>query len=409
MSKIKALWLCAEGLDPQARASASGHWKDTLYQEISKLPGLNTTVAAPGRSFGLVGECNAFRYPRKRGDLRLPQQTIDDICRLIRVEAPDLIHLHGTETTLGQITQHTAVPVVISLQGFISECIDAVLGGIALSTWHRYRSIREVITGGGVLGVHADWKVSSAAEISVIATNRHFIGRTAFDREVVRKHNASANYYYGRELLRKVFRNGASDALAAEPQRIYCPGFSNPLKGFHVLLNAVSCLKQEFPRITIATPGQITPKDRSVLFGNSYHRMLWKMLKDTGLHGRVHFLGRLDGKAVRRELLKANIFVAPSFMENSSNALGEALALGCPAIIANPCGGQQSIGGAGRGAIEFSCGDPRSLADTIRSLLLDSQLAQSLSEAGRRRAREVHGPDGVAEEYETIYRTVISG
>jgi glycosyltransferase involved in cell wall biosynthesis len=237
--------------------------------------------------------------------------------------------------------------------------------------------------------------------------NRHFIGRTAFDLRVLRKHNPAASYYGGREMLREDFFRGSWDIGTCVPHRIYCPGFSNPLKGFHVLLDAARLLLRDFPDLLLCTPGEITPRSQSPLVGNAYHRYLADTIRRGGLKQHVRFLGRLDGGSVFRELTKASVFAVSSLIENSSNALGEALAVGCPAVVANPCGGLQSLLGSEAVALPFAQGDAAALAEAIRRVFSDGSLATQLSKKARNRAVDLHGPEGIAEEYVTIYGKVI--
>lgn len=404
---MRVLWLCAEPISRGAAGNASGFWKDALYAALSKHANFEIAVAYPGSSFGILEKGTAtFRYPRERGACAIPESTVADLARIIVTLRPDLIHVHGTETLIGQIVDYTRVPVVVSMQGFISECCDAVLGGIPLETWRRFRTIRERLTGGGFLGLQDDWRKSSLGEIRVLSSNRHFIGRTAFDLGVLRKHNATAHYHHGREMLRDVFFRGEWRPDTAVRHRIYAPGFSNPLKGFHLLLEAVSNLRHEFPDIAIATPGRMTRRSQSPIVGNAYHRFLGDRIRELGLRSHVKFLGRLDGGAVHNELIAANVVVVSSLVENSSNALGEALAVGCPAIVPDPCGGLQSLVGDGDAAMAFDTGDARSLARAIRTVFLEAGRATDMSAAAKRRSMELYETKSVLQDYVAIYKEV---
>ncbi len=406
---MRVLWLCAEPLPRESTAATSGFWATALAEALSRHPAVDLLTASPGRTSGFDPRgTGTFRLPRSRGGSQLPDSTVRDIRQLLAVAQPDLIHVHGTETMLGQIVEHTRIPVVVSLQGFISECCDAVLGGIPVSTWRRFRSVRERLSGGGFLGLHDRWLKSSPGEIRVLAGNRHFIGRTDFDHQVLRKHNPTARYYRGREMLRDGFHAGAWQHAGCTPHRIYCPGFPNPLKGFHILLDAVAELTRDFPDVRIATPGEITRRTRSGLVGNGYHRYLHARIMRLGLERHVEFLGHLDGSAVQRELLAANVYVCPSLVENSSNALGESLVVGCPAVIPTPCGGLQSLVGSTDVVCSFTQGEARSLAAGLRGLFTDGNRAGALSAAAQRRGRELHDPTGIPADYVDIYEQVLN-
>lgn len=407
---MKVLWLCAEPLPRDSTAGASGFWATALAAALSRHPAVELVTASPGRRVTVDprGGCT-FRLPRSRNAASLPRVTIDDIRDLLDAVRPDLIHVHGTETMLGQIVEHTPIPVVVSLQGFVSECRDAVLGGIPVATWRRFRSLRERVSGGGFLGLHDRWEASAPGEIRILAGNRHFIGRTEFDHHVLRKHNPTARYYRGREMLRSCFQPASWRRAACIPHRIYCPGFPNPLKGFHLLLDAVAILARTVPDVQIATPGEITRRTRSPVVGNGYHRYLYDRISRLGIERHVTYLGRLDGPAVHRELLTANVYACPSLVENSSNALGEALLVGCPALIPTPCGGLQSLVGSADVAGSFAHGDAQALAAALHALFADSHRVEVLSAAGARRGLELHDPHGIPADYVEIYSQVLAG
>ena len=53
------------------------------------------------------------------------EQQVNKLLFPIQDFAPDIIHIFGTETVLGEIAKHTKVPVVIHLQGIINPCLNA--------------------------------------------------------------------------------------------------------------------------------------------------------------------------------------------------------------------------------------------------------------------------------------------
>jgi glycosyltransferase involved in cell wall biosynthesis len=79
------------------------------------------------------------------------------------------------------------------------------------------------------------------------------------------------------------------------------------------------------------------------------------------------------------------VFVLPSRFEGLSIALLEAMALG-RAVVATRVGGSPEVIEDGESGILVRAGDPRALAEAIRSLLDDPARRARMGQAARRRA-----------------------
>lgn len=67
----------------------------------------------------------------------------------------------------------------------------------------------------------------------------------------------------------------------------------------------------------------------------SYQLYLSQLIEKYGLQKNISFLGTLSADQMCEQYLKANVFVSPSTIENSSNSVGEAMLLGCPVVSSN--------------------------------------------------------------------------
>src|SRR5207247_11054153 len=105
-----------------------------------------------------------------------------------------------------------------------------------------------------------------------------------------------------------------------------------------------------------------------------------------GLAERVVFAGyRADVPAVLDEV---DVVVLPSSVEGMPLVLLEAMAHRRP-VVATPVGGTPEVVVDGETGLLVPPRDPRALADAIRRLLDDPDLAKRLGDAGRRRV-ELH-------------------
>ena len=107
------------------------------------------------------------------------------------------------------------------------------------------------------------------------------------------------------------------------------------IKGLHLVLKAVTYLKNDFPNIQIRVAGRDLTKvnsfkDRLKLTG--YGSYIKKLIKKFDLANNIIFTGTLNESEIIKEFQKAHIFLCPSSIENSPNSLGEAQLIGTPII-----------------------------------------------------------------------------
>ena len=109
-----------------------------------------------------------------------------------------------------------------------------------------------------------------------------------------------------------------------------------------------------------------------------YAKYLTDLIRKERIQKHFISLGVIDAKTVTNELINSHVFVLPSFIENSPNSLGEAMLLGTPSI-ASFVGGVPSMVDDGETALCFPSGDAVLLAEKIRCIFLDDDLAGQLS------------------------------
>ena len=111
------------------------------------------------------------------------------------------------------------------------------------------------------------------------------------------------------------------------PFRIVLVGSLIPLKGFDFFIRSLAKSK-------------IIDKDIEVkiIGGGSEHNKLQMLIDNLDLSSKITLLGQQPRKIIFEELNNANLFVLPSYSENFSVSVLEALANGLP-VIATICGG----------------------------------------------------------------------
>ena len=136
-----------------------------------------------------------------------------------------------------------------------------------------------------------------------------------------------------------------------------------------------------------------------------YQTYCAKLIREKGLEDHVQYTGPLKETAMRQAYLDADVFLLPSYCENSPNSLGEAMLLGMPCVAAR-AGGIPDMLHEGEGVLYAPPGDAQALADALTAVLEDTSAAAEMGRAARRRALATHDPDANAAALLRIYEAV---
>jgi len=130
-----------------------------------------------------------------------------------------------------------------------------------------------------------------------------------------------------------------------------------PEKGFHILLKALSLLKNEYPEIRLDIVG--TGPERKNLTGSCNTLQIDK---------NVRFLGQIRHEEIHTLFQSAGLFCITSVREGNPNVVLEALATGVP-VAATPVGGVPELIVEGVNGFLSKDHTPEAVAETIRSIL----------------------------------------
>jgi glycosyltransferase involved in cell wall biosynthesis len=142
--------------------------------------------------------------------------------------------------------------------------------------------------------------------------------------------------------------------------------------------------------------------------GDGYSSYLDALIAKLDVGGNITPLGPLSSEQMAQEMLDAHVFVLSSFVENSPNTMAEALIVGVPCVV-SLAGGVPSLIDDGRNALGFSPGDEVVLAEQIRRIFINSDLANQLSKAGRKTALSRYSPEPIVKRMTEIYRAIARG
>ena len=335
---------------------------------------------------------------------------------------PDLVHIWGTEYTAAAAMQQAAarqnLPVLVGIQGVMLDCAAHLCDGVPEpyrhSSWMQ-RAIDRVIPGQLLDKMQDNFTALAKSEAALLSNARHVTGRTTFDRRAVAAMAPQAAYYPCNETLRPAFWQAAGSWHVREfgqgPVLLMSQG-NYPLKNLHTLLMAMPEVLRRWPGARLRVAGW-PPLDKGPLLRPvidwmfPYQSWCKKLIAQNGLEGHVQYTGPLQANEMRQAYLDADLFVLPSFSENSPNSLGEAMLLGLP-CVASRAGGIPDVTGGGAGAVLYDpAGDADALAAALCDVLSRPDHGAALGSAGCALARKAHDPRANADRMEEIYAEVL--
>lgn len=301
---------------------------------------------------------------------------------------PDIIMVFGTEERFGIVQTITDVPVIIHIQGILAPIHDAYMPqGLS---WMKFylMNFRNFI-------FHKNMRLFIEREKRSFETCKYFIGRTDWDKRITRVLSPNANYFYCSEMLRPVIYNSQKvwslhNHSKAKILTVISPSI---FKGGDIILRTAKILHACGFDFEWCVYGITSFKD-------------WEGL--TGIYAKdlpVMAKGVISADGLVDEICSCDVFVHPSYIENSSNTVCEAQCIGAP-VIAHNVGGITSLINSGVDGVMVAANDTYSLAAEIMRLFKDKDSATLLGANARLAARKRHNPETIVNDLIEIYKTV---
>ena len=414
---MKVLWLVNITLPAYARAKNQSvnvreGWLSGLFEQISKrdrsLDGNALGVLFPAghtekeviEDVTFYGFREDLAHPEHydRGMEKRFREVLDDF-------EPDLVHVFGTEFPHALAmarTYENPEHLLIGIQGICSEIAQCYRADLPEAVWQRV-TLRDALRRDSLEKQQEKFRVRGVREKSALLLASHVTGRTAFDRAFTAKLVPRATYHHMNETMRAPFYEGAWSRETAQPFSVFMAQGDYPLKGLHFLLRILPRLVREFPETHVFVAGKPVIKDR--LRTGAYGEYLAYLIARGNLESHITFTGELTAEEMHEKYLTSRVFLCPSVLENSPNALAEAMLTGTPCAVSD-AGGIPSMTEHENEGLLFPAGNLQALYDCIVRLFTDDALCGRLSENARTRARLTHDPLRNAARLNEIYRAI---
>lgn len=328
---------------------------------------------------------------------------------ILRNEHPDVVHIHGTEFeycySMCRVAERLGMldRVVISIQGLVGVYANHLFAGMTAADVRKC-TLKEFLTQNSVYDTYKAYVRRGEFEEKSLKMVKHVMGRTSWDKACVDLVNPKCQYHFSNETLRDPFYEETWDYDTCESYTIFASQALLPLKGLHILLKAASLIKDEYKDLRIKVAGQNIISGNWIN-GSSYGLYIKKLIKKYELDGQVEFLGPQNALQMRNQLLKCNVFVSPSTIENSPNSVGEAMLLGTPCISSDVGGVNDMLRRDEEGFI-YPYDEYYMLAYYIKCVFDCKKRIASVTKKAQEHARITHDPminsSGVMAIYEEI-------
>lgn len=393
-----------------ANSYNGGGWIESLELHIRKKSNIDLGVSFfhPDTVFKVQKE-NVTYYPicNKRNILkkiqyqfnstRKEKEEIQSFLRIVSDFNPDIIHVFGSEMPFGLIAKYTSTPVVLHIQGVLNPVMNAWYppGYSNKEIFHLLRF--------NLLKIYSYFKryryfvEQAQQEFERLSLIKNYIGRTEWDRQVTSILSSNSKYFHCDEILREPFYVADAWKPHERSKLILATTISSPLyKGFDLILKTA----------TILSSMQSLSFEWHI-FGNINPKLVERMCKVKAENVNVNLLGTASAEKLVEELLNADIFIHPSYIDNSPNSICEAQMLGLPVISTN-VGGISSIIENNKNGILVPANDPYMLVAKILELYNNKNLAMKLSEGAKDSAYKRHDRDTIVTKNLSIYHSILS-
>lgn len=431
---MRILWVCNIVLPVVAKhlnmeVSNKEGWLTGLSQQILKKgesneitlavacpipegePGFKCEVPAYGKTLLSYGFCEDVSHPENYSE-----QLELQIKEIVEDFKPDVVHCFGTEFghTLAVSKVCPKEKVLVGIQGLCKLYAEAYLADLPEKVIRRV-TFRDFLKKDNISLQKEKFIARGKREVEVLRGIGNVTGRTWIDKAFSLECNGELKYFFMNETLRSSFYEGQWEWSKCEKYSMFLSQGDYPIKGLHYMLKAMPDILEQYPEAKVYVAG-----NSIVRYGNfmnrlkvsSYGKYIMKLIRDYGLKDKVIFLGRLNEQEMKESLLKSNLFVCPSVIENSPNSLGEAMLLGVPCVSAM-VGGIKSIfteekdgiGYPGYGADEYrdvqdkESAQAANLAAAVCRMFENEEKMREYTSAAREHAKNTH--DGV-KNYERL-------
>lgn len=370
------------GLDPNV--VTGGTWLTAAYEGSLNNSDIQLHIATSGNvPKRLEGEKDGNKFYILPGGGTLGYDILSSANtsqwqQLREIVQPDAVIVWGTENRFAYLAMKImkGLPMAIYMQGVIGSIYGHYFEGVP----HKYqcKTLRDYIDRYNKSSKINNFKGQVILEREMFSMATAVIVENDWCEDMCRNVNPNLKVYRNLLPIREIFFSKDWSLDLMERQSIFVNAGGYPIKGHHILFQALGIVKQQFPDFKCYIPGEKITTFRGIKRTTGYFQFLEKLIVDNNLQDNIIYTGRLSSEQMAEHLATCNVYVMPSIMENHSSSLIEAMIVGAPSVT-SLVGGTASLVKHKKNAIICNSLDYESIAGNIIRIFKDDVLAQTLS------------------------------
>ena len=291
---------------------------------------------------------------------------------------PDVVIVWGTETRFAYVAMKAmgGIPMAIYMQGVIESIYDHYFEGIPRE--YQNATFRDFVDKLNKNSSYRTFRSQVPLEREMFQMATGVIVENDWCEDMCKSVNPNLKVFRNNLPVRDVFQSREWSLDNIERRSIFTNAGGYPIKGHHILYQALGLVKKRFPNFKCYIPGPKLSTFNNVKRQTGYTKMLNDLMNQYQLSENIIYLGSLRSEEMVDHLAKCNVYVMPSVMENHSSSLIEAMMVGTPSI-SSLVGGTASLVRHRENALLYNSLDVRSLAGNIFRVFEDDVLAEKLS------------------------------
>jgi len=404
---MKVLWVSA-GIFDDADEKQSGVWQKALVVKLAEVPG-HEFGNVSYQSFSSAIVYNVYKNIKQWGIPRQgrirngmpPKKVCSQFLKIVDDFDPDIIQVWGSENPFKLLPFRTGKKAirVLTMQGVLGSISSHILRGLSVQEILSAIGIREILTNISLLSIRRFFQKEAKVEQRMLNSADFILTQSEWTESQITPLINGIGCFRVRRVLRNPFLQCDKWTMFTHPNPIvYSASWGYSLKATHILIKAISIVKETVPDVELRIAGATGRRDWLM---NGYLRLILRMIRRLGLESNVKWLGAIDATTIVKHLQEASVFVNTSFVESYSLVLAEAMSVGTPCVVSY-AGAMPELADPGKEALFFSPGDYKQCAHQILKLLKNSQLAHNIStNAIQRSNKRENGLDYIKAHFDT--------
>ena len=388
---MRVLWVTSRpiaGTFGTSLSSTSGNWLDAAFEKCNDLPGVELSIVSLGSvermTECVVGDCRMYLLPRgQKAKYNISDPShFQEWQQLKEAVHPDIIQIWGTEHTEYLLAARifSGIPIIVYIQGVVSKVAKELCHGISWKEQLKSISLQDIYRRTWLKAMQRNYYKQAKIEEEILRLSRGAIVENDWCAAQICAMAPDCHIYRSKLPIKNVFFENQWELDKVKRHTIFTNAGRYPIKGHHILFEALALVKRRYPDVKLYIPGLSRMGNGFVNQSrrNGYENLLHRKIKEFNLRDNIEYTGVLSAEEMASRISECNVYAMPSCVENHSSSLIEAMIVGAP-CVSSFVGGVSNVATHNENALLYNCDDPQMLAAYIVSIFDDDALAVRLS------------------------------